>query len=267
VIDWLESVDWAEWIRAGPFVAAVVALLLGLGLRDWIFKPKLILSSADDDPSARIVMPLGDDRVGGWARIRVTNDGRATARNVRVRILSIERYENGQWHRERSELDARALGWANTVANETVDIPKSTSRPLDLLAVQRHGHGTKAHFELTIAVGVGFPTLLGSIAGPHGAVEHKFHAESPETPSSRGHVFTVDGSWRVALVVAGENVRARAAHFAIGFSAEWWEPESGRLWVDTVRIGGPFAAPPAEPVVARTTTQMLEAAADEDNNA
>lgn len=57
-----------EWVRAaGSFAAALVALLLGLGLRDYVYKPKLVLTSRDDDSSTRIVMPLADGSVGGGA--------------------------------------------------------------------------------------------------------------------------------------------------------------------------------------------------------
>jgi hypothetical protein len=252
-----------DWVRAlGSFAAAIVALLLGLGLRDWVYRPKLVLSSNDSDPSARIVMRLADGKQGGWCRVRVANNGKATARNVRARILSIERHTDDGWILERAELDARSLGWANTPANEIVDIPADTSRPLDLLAVQRAPETlSDAMMTITISAGAAFPTIVGALTSEHGR-NQTFVAQSPDTPTSGGHQITEAGSWRLGIVLAGDNVKAEAFYFRIGFSADWWDPEAGAgyLWSRTVKIDGPTSEPraihsPPQPLPTCSKTQ------------
>ena len=236
--------DWPEWASAiGTLVAAGIALALGLGLREWLSRPSLSLSSADDDPSSRIVMVLTNGRVGGWARIQVSNkEGRATARGVHVRIAKIEKWVNGTWVRERSELDARELAWANTPSTESVDIPGGSMRPLDFLAaLDRNDEVTGA-----------------------AAIRLEIADWMTNAPSSGAHAFLEAGSWRLELVVAGDNVKAARLHLALGFSAEWWDPDTGKLWTNTVVIVGPSSRAPTEPVVAPTVADMLASAAKED---
>jgi hypothetical protein len=230
-----------EWVSAIATIAAVVlALLLGLGLKDWLIRPSLKLTSADDDPSSRMAFPFSDGRVGGWARIQVSNEGRAPARGIHVRIGSIERWDGEAWVRERAELDARALAWAHVPAGVPVDIPPGSTQPLDLISIHQGDDAGTAFMRLEIS------DYINS------------------APSSGGHLFLEAGSWRLELVHDGDNVEATRHYVTIGFSAEWWDPGSGKLWTHSAVISGPRSSPPAAPSVAPTSAEMLAAAAQED---
>lgn len=122
---------------------------------------------------------------------------------------------------------------------------------------------TNAVLTIQISTGAAFPRIMGAFEADPG-VERRFVAESPETPTSNAHVIQESGSWRMGLVIAGDNVKASTYYVRIGFSAEWWAPDSGRTWTHVVRIDGPTSEAPAEPLVAPTAQQMLEAAIDED---
>lgn len=236
-----DSSGSVEWIAAiSTAAAAGIALLFGLGFKDWIFRPSVELSSDDDDPSSRLAFPFSDGRVGGYARVQVSNRGRATARGINVRVGSVERWDGAAWVRERSELDARALAWANTPTDATVDIPAGSARPLDLLAVMQNANAGTAIMRLEIAIGtIGHPT-------------------------SGANFFTDPGSWRIELVVDGDNVEVMRRYVSLGFSAEWWDPASGNLWTHAVRIAGPSAHAPSTATEAPTPAQLLQEAADQD---
>jgi hypothetical protein len=174
----------------------------------------------------------------------VSNDGRGTARGLHVRLASIERWEDGAWKRERSELDARELNWGNTPSGESIDIPPHSSRPLDLISVHpRPESPGKAAMRLEIA---------RDRVGP---------------PTSGGDIFYDPGSWRIGLVLDGDNIEVMRRYVAVGFSADFWDPEGGRLWTHTARIAGPTSKAPDTPVITPTVDMLLEEALREDAEA
>jgi hypothetical protein len=108
-------VETTQWIIAiGSLGSALVALALGLGLGDWLLRPRvrLVLGDASDsgEDSDRIVTKrIESGETAAFVRLRLENRGRSTARNAGVRLMAVRRWDpvRGRWLRARPELDGR----------------------------------------------------------------------------------------------------------------------------------------------------------------
>jgi hypothetical protein len=139
------AVETTQWIIAiGSIGSALIALGLALGLRDWVFRPRVRLvlrrESDPEEVSDRIVTKRIDTgETAAFVHLRLDNRGRSTARNVAVRVLKVHCWdpESGKWLRSRPELDGRLLQPSNQLASEPdlVDVFPHSDRIVDLASV------------------------------------------------------------------------------------------------------------------------------------
>jgi hypothetical protein len=86
--------------------SALLALALALGLKEWIFRPRVRLllrhQTEPEEISDRVVTKrLETAETGAFVRLRVDNRGRSTARRVGVRVLQVHTWDEqgGRWMR------------------------------------------------------------------------------------------------------------------------------------------------------------------------
>jgi hypothetical protein len=216
------AVDTTQWIIAiGSLGSALIALALGLGLRDWVFRPRVALvlrHAADpDEISDRIVTKrLENGDSAAFVRLRVENRGRSTARNVAVRILKVHRWAepDGVWVRARPELDGRLLKPSNHLAAEPdlLDVFPFSDRILDLASV-----------DLT-RLRAGANPLVVEISRPW--------------PPNEANMLE-PATWRLELMVCGDNITPTRAVVALSFDGTWPEPDAHAIWQHFL-IDGPF---------------------------
>ena len=207
------AVQTTQWIIAiGSLGSALVALALGLGLRDWMFRPRVRLAlGPDSDPeesSDRIVtqrLETGD--TAAFVRLRLCNDGRSTARNIAVRILRVHRWDpaSAQWTRSRPELDGRLLQPSNHLAGDPdlVDVFPYSDRIVDLASVD-----------------------LARVSGrPNPMFVEISHPRPPNEANA-----LEPATWRLELLVCGDNITPRRSFLTLFFDGVWPEHESRAVW-------------------------------------
>jgi hypothetical protein len=221
------AVETTQWIIAtGSLGSALVALALGLGLRDWVVRPRvrLVLRHAADpeEISDRIVtkrLETGD--TAAFVRLRVVNRGRSTARNVAVRVLKVHRWDpvSADWIRSRPELVGRLLQPSNHLASEPdlVDVFPSSDRIVDLASV-----------DLT-RVSRGANPICVEISHPW--------------PPNEANLLET-ATWRLELLVCGDNIKPERSFVSLSFDGLWpqAESESPEIW-DHFVIHGPLSRP------------------------
>ena len=204
------AIAWLSVI--GTLGALVIALALGLGLGDWVRRPKLVLHSDRDNLSDRVVTLDLEGRGVGFLRLRVENTGRSTARDVQVSVGSLDEWvdESGRWLRTRPELDGRPLKWGGS-SDSTVDVPPKVERSVDLLAITRD---PARHRDLPMSIYIqGVP------------------------PANRANDLP-PGSWRIRLMLSADNCAAKLYEVRLLFDGTWpAEPLDG-IW-DAVVMQGP----------------------------
>lgn len=223
--------DLVNWVSAlGTLGALAVALALGLGLAEWLRRPKLNLEFSLDHSSDRVVTAT----MGGWpmafVRARVANSGRSSAKNVSVSLLSVEDWldTHRAWVRRKPELDGRALAWSNVAHTEPVDIPPGVERLLDLVAMPRDWNN-QGQIPMTIQI---------------------------KQPGPASHAERLPpGKWRLRLEIAAENVAAKEVEIAISFSGIWPADPPERIW-EAVAVAGPG---PRNSIAGPPQPQMLPA--------
>jgi hypothetical protein len=237
----LLAVAPTQWLIAiGSVGSALIALALALGLKDWVLRPRVRLvlrpRGDPDDISDRVVTKrLASEETAAFVRLRVDNRGRSTARNVCVRILRVYRWDAlaTDWIRARPELDGRLLQPSNHLAGEPdlLDVFPYSDRIVDLASVQvpdEEGAGR-------IFVEISHPS-------PNGA-----NVLDPAT-------------WRVELMVCGDNIEPERAYVTLAFDGRWPRPGSPEVW-EHFLVDGPsaeLATPPVEPADRAEPESILE---------
>jgi hypothetical protein len=207
------AVETTQWIIAlGSLSSALIALALGLGLRDWVTRPRVrLVLRHESDPEAisdRVVtkrLVTGD--TAAFVRLRVDNRGRSTARNVAVRVLRVHRWEpaTGEWVRSRPELDGRLLQPSNHLAGEPdlVDVFPYSDRIVDFASVD----------------------LARACDGANAMYVEISHPWPPNEAN-----LLESAIWRLELLVCGDNIRAERSFVAVSFDGTWPRAEVGTIW-------------------------------------
>jgi hypothetical protein len=216
------AAETTQWIIAfGSIGSALIALALALGLRDWIIRPRVRVVFRDDsdpdDISDRVVtqrLDTGD--VGAFVRVRLDNQGRSTARNAGLRLLKMHRWDadRARWTRARPELDGRLLQPSNQLPNEPnlVDIFPHSDRLVDLASVD------------PARVTSGKPALFIEISHPW--------------PPNEANALE-SATWRLELLVCGDNMRAERCFITVAFDGAWPQPGNAAIW-EHFRVNGPY---------------------------
>jgi len=212
------------WIIATCSVAtAVLAVALALGLKEWVFRPRVSLilrgQLPPDEISDRVVTKRIDTgKTAAFVRLRVDNRGRSTARRVAVRVLQVHNWDQDrqQWLRARPELDGRLLQPSNQLPGEpdSLDVFPRSDRIVDLASVGGEDEG---------------------LPGP------VFVEIGPPWPPNRANALE-PGTWRLELLVCGDNIDAERYFITVSFDGSWPELDGPGIW-DHLRVDGPSARP------------------------
>jgi hypothetical protein len=197
--------SWAEWLTAiGTVGATLAAVVLGFGLKEWVFRPKLRFRYTASTLSTQVVTGTMGGGLAAYVRLGVANVGRSTARQVRVSLLELERWDAPYWSREGPEMDAATFIWSNWPGEQTLDIPPTSERPLDLFAIlkdlQQQG---EMPMELQLTV-------------------------RPANRSDR----LAPGSWRIKVAASADNAALHTSYLAFRFDGNWpgVEPDGSGIW-------------------------------------
>ena len=213
-----------QWIiAAGSLGSALVALALGLGLKEWIVRPKVALllrrrsSREPDEVSDRIVTKrLDTGETAAFVRLRVDNQGRSTARNVGVRLLQIHAWDRmgHTWIRARPELDGRLLQPSNHLPDEPdrLDVFPYSDRIVDLAS-------------------------LGPLPDADGSRPICLEISRP-WPPSRANLLE-PGRWRLELLVCGDNIKAQRYYVTVSVDRGDLDVDSPEVW-EHFLIDGPW---------------------------
>jgi hypothetical protein len=213
------------WINAAAsWGSAILALLLALGLKEWIGRPRvrLCLSSreAPDGFSDRVVTRrVSTGKTTAFVRLRLDNRGRSTARRVGVRVLEVHHWDDDgrRWRRVRPELDGRLLRPSNQLAGEagTVDVFPHAERIIDLMSVGG-GQDMDGPTPVTVEIGEPWPPNQANALGA--------------------------GTWELELAVCADNINAQRYFVTLFFDGCWPELEGPAIW-DHLRVDGPSRHP------------------------
>ena len=218
-----------QWIiAAGSLGSALVALALGLGLRDWVLRPRirLVLRPMGDpeEVSDRVVTQrLETGNTAAFVRLRLANSGRSTARNVGVSVLKIHRWDpaSATWIRSRPELDGRLLQPSNQLASqpELVDVFPYSDRIVDLASVDLD-RASDEHRPVFVEISQPWPPNHANVLEP--------------------------ASWQLELLVCGDNIRPERSFLTLSYDGTPPGPETAAIWKHFL-----VQEPSAEPVGAR----------------
>jgi hypothetical protein len=129
---------------------------------------------------------------------------------------------SGAWIRSRSELDGRLLQPSNQLAGQPdlVDVFPYSDRIVDLASVDYN------------RVADGASPIFIEITHPW--------------PPNEANILE-PATWRLELLVAGDNIRAARSFVTVAFDGTWLDPESPAIW-DHFVVDGPSSeiARPAE---------------------
>lgn len=232
------AVETTQWIIAvGSLGSALIALALGLGLRDWVFRPRVrLVLRQESDPeeiSDRVVTKrLETGETAAFVRLRLDNRGRSTARNVGVRVLKLHRWDpaRAEWLRSRPELDGRLLQPSNHLASEPdlLDVFPLSDRIVDLASVDLE--------------------RLADGAGP------LFVEISRPWPPNEANMLE-PAIWRLELLVCGDNITPARAFITLSFDGTWPQPESQTIW-EHLLVHGPSPEITEPPDAARRLNEQ-----------
>jgi hypothetical protein len=227
----------ADWMTAvGTVGATIVAIALGLGLRERLLRPRIVAKLRRSTDSSLVLIgavtfpgigaaPM-EDRVA-YLRLYVRNEGRSSASKVRVALLRIEVWsaERSRWEECKPELEGREFVWSNSHPQSTeTQLAKKSERPLDILAIPREKPEKG-----------GRPMML-QIGGP--------------PPVSEAH-WLIPGAWRLTLELSADGAPTTTTYTAVRYEGGWPQykqppAERERLW-DFVRVEGPSNSPQSQP--------------------
>jgi hypothetical protein len=221
--------DWgnaAEWTAVGAIILLGVIAVFQDRIRQWLASPKLDIVISTERPDC-IFVPFTNTQTGEFlrdsvhVRFRVTNGGRAQARNVEVYAEAVTRDTDGRW----SPLQTFApmnLTWADLNAMYFPGISPRMSKYCTLGYIVDPG---KRKSELEPAGGV----------GPD---ETCFAFSLIARPNNKSHIVG-PGRYRVRLIVAAENAAPVTREIELHVSGKWFPDEAAMLHdgitVSTVR--------------------------------
>ncbi|MEY9964961.1 hypothetical protein ABIA33_003003 [Streptacidiphilus sp. MAP12-16] len=210
-----------EWfIATASTASALLALALALGVKEWVFRPRITLRlrhpARPDEISDRIVTKRIDTaETAAFVRLRLDNRGRSTARRVGVRVLQIHLWDRRRlaWVRARPELDGRLLWPSNQLPGDanTVEVFRYSDRIVDLVSVT-YGSSDNRLRPAFVEIGRPWPPNEANLLDP--------------------------GVWELELLVCGDNIRARRYFVKVSFDGVWPEPEGPGIW-DHLLVEGP----------------------------
>jgi hypothetical protein len=208
------------WLTAiGTIGAAVVALALGLGFKEWVFRPRLRIRFSPGSISDQVVTGTVGGEPAGYIRLHVGNDGRASANRVRVSLLQVERWDDERgWEHAKPEIDGADLVWSNR-SEEPLDIPPRSERPLDLFAIVRDWD---AQGDMPMALQIG-----------------------SKVPANRADQLS-PGAWRVKLEASADNASPQTCYVAFRFDGAWPGGAPAAIW-RAVTVRGPSTRPETDP--------------------
>jgi hypothetical protein len=218
--------DWATAV--GTVGATVAAVVLGLGFKEWWFRPRLTLRLTRDEGTCLVVTSTTSMSVAAYVRCLVGNTGRSTAKSVRVSLISVETWHpvRLRWERLKWELDGRDLAWSSSwasvqplIAATAKDIAPRTERPLDFLSIHRDG-GRQGQLPIRLEI-------------------------PPPVPANAAHVL-LPGAWRVRLELSADNAAARTVFVAFRFDGSWLTAADQTMW-DVVHVSEPSGQPQQNP--------------------
>lgn len=158
---------------------------------------------------------------------------------LRSTVVGIERRSDHQWVKQYPEIDGALLAWANRSGEFSLEVPRKSTRPLDLFKIERYGD---AQGEMPIKL------MTTSVQ---------------ERPLPQD----VDpGAWRVKLEATADNASPATGYVAFRFDGRWPAAESiwKRVAVERTR-GRPEDEPPVPEV--RDAEEMLAEAGRRDGDA
>jgi hypothetical protein len=226
----VEPIPVTQWLIAvASLASALIALALAFGLKEWIFRPRVILILRDRDQPGEISDRVLTERIttgetAAFIRMRVYNTGRSTARNVAVRLLQTHRWDPATrtWRRARPELDGWLLQPSNQYQTkpDTVDVVPGSDRLIDLASAE---------------------------CGSDASTTNLFFIEITQPwPPNQANRFD-RGTWQLQLLVCGDNIPARRYFVTIAFDAMITPPAGETIW-DHFLANGPYT----QPVTSRT---------------
>jgi hypothetical protein len=221
------AVETTQWIIAfASLGSAILALALALGLKEWIFRPRVQLVLRDpghpEEISDRVLTErLESGKTAAFVRVRLVNRGRSTARNVCLRVVKVHWWDRagGGWIRARPELDGRLLQPSNRLANEPtlMDVFPRSDGIVDLASVEPTDDGTGP--------------ILVEITRPWPA--NGINELDP-------------GTWRLELMICGDNVAAQRLAVLVAFDGTWPHSAATEIW-DHFLVHGPSSTDPGPP--------------------
>jgi hypothetical protein len=154
------GIDWgpvSTWFGAvATFLAALVALLVALGLFDSVRGPRLRLTFEDAEPWRRATATAGGGEVL-WVRVGVENVGRAPARGCVGRLIGLT--TDGVARPDVDPLQLRWAGLPRSRAFDPIDVRRGQREFLNVLAFEEGARWRIVTFEGG-DFDPGFPTEL-----------------------------------------------------------------------------------------------------------
>ncbi len=211
---WLRKLLTPEWLTAiGTVGTAMLALLLAAG--DWIQRlfvhPKLHTDAIVEAPSAQKIMwrsTAGIDLGEVWYfRLRITNRGKAAARDVQVFLANVDEANNGKLTPVKEFLPM-FLKWSNTDMVTTPTLWPDMPRFCDLVHIT--DPEIKQNFKEDLP---GVRQLRGVLA-----------LDLEVRPNRRGHLLE-PGSYQFELKIAAKNSRPQTVKIQVNFDGLWYPDE------------------------------------------
>jgi hypothetical protein len=203
-----------DWLTAiGTVGTAVLALVLATS--DWFQRlfihPKLQIDALVEAPSAQKTTwrsTTGTDLAEVWYfRLRITNCGKAAARDVQVFLANVEERRNGKLIPVKKFLPM-FLKWANVGTITTPSLWPDMPRFCDL------GHVTDPEKKQLLN------EELAGVGEYHGVLALDLEV----LPNQQGHLLE-PGTYQFELKIAGENYRPHAFKIQIKFDGLWYPDE------------------------------------------
>lgn len=220
--------DW--FIAVGSLGSALLALALALGLKEWILRPRITLllrhrSMPDAISDCVVTRRIDTGETAAFVRLRLDNRGRSTARRVGVRVLQVHQWahDHEQWIRARPELEGRQLRPSNQLLDrhdaDLLDVFPASDRIIALVSVDCDPESDGSS---PILLEIGYPR-----------------------PPNHAHALE-PGTWKLELLVCGDNIDAQRYFVVVSFDGRWTEGEHDEIW-DHFRVDGPSTTRPLRP--------------------
>jgi hypothetical protein len=208
------NIDWPSWLTAVGTIALAILAVFQDRIREWLQKPRLDLRITAISPDAvKTPTTIGDHLFDAyWFRIRISNNGNLSARQVEVLAQQLERrtasgdFEIQPWFQPMN------LIWAHVRAPFIEAISPGTFKFCDLFFV-----GDPKIYAVN---------KLGAehLGGDTGQTTMTFQVISP--PFNKSHLVS-PGIYRLHVVVAANNAPVLKKTLEINHTGKWFsDPEA-----------------------------------------